>query len=380
MAKRVKIGLLFYYDENWIAGSYYIINLIHSLNLLEDKQKPELIILSEKSDDFEKIQEINYPYIHYKLLNVELNLVYRAINKITRKFIFKRNIIRNVDTNVDLLFPSNGSLALSWIKKHLFWIPDFQELRLPQFFPNEDLVTRKKNRKIFSLSNGNVIFSSQDAQDDYNFFFPDNVTKNQVLHFNVFHPDFSELDEKVLLKYGLNKTNYFFSPNQFWKHKNHIVILEALVHLKKPNKLNFTVAFSGKEYDYRNPNYFEELQQYVKQNDIQDHVKFLGFIDRKEQLYIMKNALAVIQPSFFEGWSTVIEDAKRLNQNCIVSDLKVNQEQLGDKGFYFDPNDAGELAALLLKFNTEKIINPNFDYEEQSKLFGIKFMEIINSL
>ena len=124
MVKRIKIGLLFSYDENWIGGSYYIINLIHSLNLLEDLQKPELIILSEKSDDFEKIQEINYPYIQYKLLNVELNLVNRAINAVSR-IIFKKNIIRNVDTKIDVLFPSNGSLTVSWIKKHLFWIPDF---------------------------------------------------------------------------------------------------------------------------------------------------------------------------------------------------------------------------------------------------------------
>ena len=253
-------------------------------------------------------------------------------------------------------------------------------MHLPQFYPGVDLKKRKTNREKFANSDKNIVFSSQDAVNDYNFFFPDNLTKNQVLNFCVFHPDFSDLDEKVLLKYDLKDGNYFFSPNQFWKHKNHSVILQALVYLKKQNRLNFTVAFSGKEHDYRNPNYFEELQRFVKENNIEDNVKFLGFIDRKDQLYLMKKALAIIQPSLFEGWSTVIEDAKRLNQNCIVSNLKVHHEQLGDRGYYFDPSNYEELALFLLKFDNGKIMKPNFNYDRRSKLFGIKFMEIIRNM
>jgi hypothetical protein len=36
----------------------------------------------------------------------------------------------------------------------------------------------------------------------------------------------------------------------------------------------------------------------------------------------MKNATAIMQPSLFEGWSTVIEDAKSLQVPVIASDLK----------------------------------------------------------
>ena len=49
----------------------------------------------------------------------------------------------------------------------------------------------------------------------------------------------------------------------------------------------------------------------------------------------MKNAKAIIQPSLFEGWSTVIEDARSLQVPVIATDLTVNIEQLGDKGKYF---------------------------------------------
>ena len=92
----------------------------------------------------------------------------------------------------------------------------------------------------------------------------------------------------------------------------------------------------------------------------------------------MKNALAVIQPSLFEGWSSVVEDAKAMNQNLIVSSLKVHQEQLGNNAYYFNPNDDNELMNKMLLFLENKIDAPEFNYNEQLHLFGEKFMDVIN--
>jgi hypothetical protein len=50
----------------------------------------------------------------------------------------------------------------------------------------------------------------------------------------------------------------------------------------------------------------------------------VGFIDRAEQTMLLKNAISIVQPSLFEGWSTVVEDAKALNQYMILSDIPVN--------------------------------------------------------
>ena len=188
------------------------------------------------------------------------------------------------------------------------------------------------------------------------------------------------MNKNIEEKYNLKDKKYFFSPNQFWKHKNQIIILKSLVLLKELNKLDFLVAFSGKEYDYRNPQYFKELNDFCKKNNIQDHVLFLGFIDRKEQLYLMKNSLAIIQPSLFEGWSTVVEDSKKINQNCIVSDLKVHREQLKDDGYYFNPNDENQLAEVLSRFSENEIDKPDFNYDFDCENFGRNFLEIINEI
>jgi hypothetical protein len=73
----------------------------------------------------------------------------------------------------------------------------------------------------------------------------------------------------------------------------------------------------------------------------------LGLISRSDQLLLMRNSQAVIQPSLFEGWSTVIEDAKSLQVPVIASNLKVHIEQLGKDGCYFDPHDPEALGEIL---------------------------------
>jgi len=88
----------------------------------------------------------------------------------------------------------------------------------------------------------------------------------------------------------------------------------------------------------------------------------------------------VIQPSLFEGWSSVVEDAKAMNQNLIVSSLKVHQEQLGQLAYYFNPNDENELMQQILLFLENKIENPEFFYEEQLHSFGVKFIEVIETI
>jgi glycosyltransferase involved in cell wall biosynthesis len=167
---------------------------------------------------------------------------------------------------------------------------------------------------------------------------------------------------------------YFFSPNQFWAHKNHLVVIKAAEQLKQAGT-PVVIAFSGKENDNRNPSYTESLKQYVAEHELEDVVRFLGFLDRAEQLQLMKHARAIIQPSRFEGWSTVIEDAMAMNQPVIASDLEVNKEQLGGKGVYFDIEDPQDLAQLI---NTDMKMHRTIDYNYSEKL--LKFAQIFINL
>lgn len=378
--KRITIGIYYAYDENWIGGTYYYQNLIKSLNLLPNSDKPNIVILCKDSSSIESLIDIEYPYISFKNISAEpyLRKKFKALlKKVTGKVLKPIKI----NYNIDVFFHPSEINVPNTIDNHLYWIPDFQEVYFPELFSQEYLEYRKKSQQKLLNNNTHILFSSKSAHKDFKKIYPNANSHCYVVNFSVFHPDYSQLDIKSLReKFNIGDTKYFFCPNQFWKHKNHMVVLEAIATMIKSGYNNFKIVFSGKEFDHRNPNYFNEIKQYVNDNNLNSFIEFLGFIDRKEQLCLMKNSLAIIQPSLFEGWSTVVEDAKAMNQNIIASALDVHKEQLNNLGFYFDPKNSDELSKILIEFLGEKIKQPEFNYNQQLASFGQNFMDVVKKI
>ncbi len=381
MVERKRIGLVYSYNEKWVAGSYYILNIIHALNTISDQKKPKIILLTDSKETFEKVKlETQYPYLQFYEFpfKVKYNVLEKVLNRVFRVTFGKKLINKKPKfPKLDFLYPNEIKGFPDYVKK-VNWIPDFQEDHLPQFFSEEEVIRRKEYQKNTLIKSDVVVFSSRDAKNDFERLYPKSKAQLFVLPFAVTHPDFSyEKIDDLLKKYNLRK-NYFLVPNQFWAHKNHIVILKAVKNLIEKG-INITVAFTGKDHDFRNIEYFKFLQKYIKDNKLKDNIFFLGFIDRKEQLCLMKNANAVIQPSLFEGWSTVVEDAKALNKLLILSDLPVHREQIKQNVCFFNPKDELELSNILdSNFKSPTKIK-KIRYNESIKIFGLNLIELVNS-
>lgn len=371
MGTRKRLGLIFSYDEQWIGGTYYSINLIESFNTLSEEQKPEVIVFSNETDFSRLRKETRYPYLTYELLNLTLLSFWQTLlNKISSK-VFKRGVFKNqYSGKLDalFLFQQCGYLESVPMRNRIYWIPDFQDKHLPEFFSKDALEKKDKRSKWIAKNVNKLVLSSESVYSDWKQFYPEYTCDVRVVHFAVTHPRYDHISiEDLRQRYNLPEV-YFFAPNQFWAHKNHIVLIKAAEELKKAGT-PVVVAFSGKENDNRNPGYTESLKEYVIKNQLGDVVRFLGFLDRAEQLQLMKYARAIIQPSKFEGWSTVIEDAMSLNKSVIASSIEVNKEQLEKKGYYFSPSDPKELSEIIKNnFNVE--VSIEYDYRKKNRDFA----------
>jgi len=390
MGKTVKIGLVFSYEPKWIAGSYYVLNILELLLLVPSSERPEVTIISSK-EDFQYVDNNRFFFVkHFEPKKSHTIGVYkRLINKISRVFLNKNvfrlkyfyntlklsevNAIYPIMSNIDHLRP-HLSNKISIIN----WIPDFQEKYLPELFSDQDLLQRQQFQTGISETNNKVVFSSKSALDDYNKFFPNNKTDNYIFRFSVFHPNISAINKDVLFqKYNL-PNKYFFIPNQFWQHKNHIIVVEALCQIKDviPDCI---IVFSGNEYDYRSKDYVQSIKELVHSSGLRDRALFLGFIPREDQLFILKEAQAVIQPSKFEGWSTVIEDCKAQSQFVIASDLNVHKEQSEKNICFFDPNNVSELASIMVSIWEKDMLKKQFDYNKQLEQSTRELLAILQS-
>jgi len=374
MVVKKNITLIYQYNENWIGGTYYIQNIIKALNFLKDADKPELTIISKQGTSLSEIVNINYPYIKFLSYDTGTKFITSIINGIYRR-VFGYLLLKKPLPSPELenLYPVSDYFDLSQKKKYYFWIPDFQEHHLPHFFSTKEIRIRIAYQKYIVAQEKPIIFSSLNAKLDYDNFYPKNKNIKSVLNFvSIIDKEYLKIDLEMLkLKYSLTR-KFFIICNQFWKHKNHKVVLQAIVD---QNETTYDFVFTGKEFDDRNPKYVDSLKKFVKDNKIQDKVKFLGFIDRNEQLKLMQESIAIIQPSLFEGWSTVVEDAKAIDKLVIVSDILLHREQIELNCLFFDPHSASSLNFALNKsLNYEMEVSEN--YQEKIERFAENFIAL----
>ena len=81
---------------------------------------------------------------------------------------------------------------------------------------------------------------------------------------------------------------------------------------------------------------------------------YLGLIPFIDVLSLIYHSLAVLNPSYFEGWSSTVEQAKAYNKRIILSKIKVHKEQNPKYAYYFEPDDYIKLSRILLKINFYK--------------------------
>ncbi len=343
--ERMKVGIFFNFSANWLGGIFYIINVVKTLDFLDDREKPEILLFYRPG--LEKfLDKFEYPY----LTAVEWD--YPSLMKgtlkswLSRKNVFIHELLKRYP--VDVVYPlQDYPVRTATPVKLISWNADFQYKYYPEFFTRVQRFGRSLRTRMALKNTDHLVLSSDDARKDLEKFF--RVRKDlqiHIYHFVSIMEDLEKTDINLLReKYQLPE-RYFLVSNQFHPHKNHKVLLLALARLKESG-IQIHLAITGKFPAASDSPYLAELHRIIEENQLQDQISMLGVISRADQLQLMSNSQAVLQPSLFEGWSTVIEDARSLQVPVVASNLDVNQEQLGVDGVYFDPHKPDELAALL---------------------------------
>ena len=380
MDKRIRLGLIFSVDENWIGGTYYILNLISALSTLPAETQPFITILSKSITDLTAAQNTGYPYLDYKNpFNYKRNLAEALVNKLV-KFFTGRDIIdkRISEKKIDGLFPASSDPCFDRIANKVFWFPDFQHVAFPDFFKENEVAARSNVIKQIAKSSKKLVLSSEAAKCDWESLGLTSNCQVHVVPFAVTHPAIDDLHINDLLnEFEINK-DYFIISNQFWKHKNHQVVLNAAVELLKRG-VSFQFVFTGKEDDYRNPGHFSSILNFINEHNLRGNIKMLGLVDRRKQLKLMQYSIAVIQPSLFEGWSTVIEDAKSLGKFVIASDIAVHREQLVAGGMFFDAQNERQLSDSIESALVESKTTSAGNYNNNIQLFARHFFDVLFS-
>lgn len=230
------------------------------------------------------------------------------------------------------------------------WIPDFQHRHLPGMFTRKGYWKREIGFKAQMAAGRSIMLSSEDARRDCEHFYPSTVGRTRAVRFAV-PPGTSVAPHEaraVADRYQL-PARFFFMPNQLSKHKNHLLVLDALALLRAQGQAVVIVS-SGKQADERHPEHFPAVQARLKALGLEPQLMMLGMIPYPDLAALMQASVALLNPSLFEGWSTPVEEARALGVPLLLSDLPVHLEQAGADASYFDRHSAASLAAALACF------------------------------
>jgi glycosyltransferase involved in cell wall biosynthesis len=131
---------------------------------------------------------------------------------------------------------------------------------------------------------------------------------------------------------------FIFYPAQFWPHKNHQRLLDALQIVSRTHS-DIALVLSG-----RKQHSFEAIHQHAESLGLTSHVKFVGYVPDADLRGFYTRARALVMPTFFGP--TNIPPLEALATGCpaLVSDIYGMREQSGDAALYFDPRSTKDMA------------------------------------
>ena len=361
------IGLVPEGGTAWIAGVIYLENIVRAVRALGEARL-ELCFVADADHQFGRGSRLTvdvptYFYTHrsHRPWEAAWNSV-----KARRAPQSLEALARRIGLSVlfPLQAPPRDALPVPWIG----WIPDFQHKRRPEFFSVEQQAERDGRFQRIVDEASHIVVSSHDARADLMRWFPTSDARISVLQFrSALDPRWFDPNPRTVAAQLDLPLKYLTYPSQLWAHKNHHTVFAALGMLRARGRTDIVLACTGHEYDDRRPKYVEGLKEEIVRLGIQSQVRVLGLLDRQAQIQVMRASAAVVQASFFEGWSALIEDSRALGKRMFVSDIPVHREQNPQDAAYFSPDSSEELADLIDAAWPHLAPGPDLDREHRAR-------------
>jgi glycosyltransferase involved in cell wall biosynthesis len=363
--------IAFFVQSNPIGGGYHqTINFINYINKIKFKNH-NIVVIIENNFYIEALKKNNIEYLLFKknyltefvLKIFNLDFVKKVSKKIKlynpfKKFLINKKIdliIFNSPSNYILYCEDFNYIANIW-NTELRRFNNFPEFLNGGFDYQEKIIESitKYAFKILVFSNAN----KDDLVKYYNCFSDKIVIQNLIPYLPSLYESKKNLINYNHLFDALNldkKKKWIFYPAQFWPHKNHAYIIEAVNFLIKKKNLEINFLFTGN--DQGNLKYIKFL---INQNNLENRIKVLNYLDDHQIISIYLNCFSVCMPTYVGRSSLPLLESFYFKKNIFYSQ-NVLDEMFKKYVIQCDLNNPEDLANKIIDFDKGK---KSFDQEE----------------
>ncbi len=137
-------------------------------------------------------------------------------------------------------------------------------------------------------------------------------------------------------------------PAQYWAHKNHYNLLQAMpMIIKAFPKIKLVLTGSNKGNG-------EYISSVINDLVLQNNVLELGFVSLEEMRWIYENSHGLVMPTLLGPTNMPPLEAATLGCPVSCTNLPGHIEELGDYGYYFNALDPEDIATKVIKMIKDK--------------------------
>ncbi|WP_455628267.1 glycosyltransferase family 4 protein [Parabacteroides chinchillae] len=227
--------------------------------------------------------------------------------------------------------------------KSVVTIHDLIFLRYPRFYSRIDRsIYAYKFRKACREADRIIAISEMTKRDIIRFFHID-ADKIKVIYQGCDHSFIQPADDEkkavVRKTYNLPE-RYILNVGSIERRKNLLLAVKAMKQIDK----DVVLIAIGKHTEYA-----DEVEQYVKENDLADRVRLLNHVPFEDLPAIYQQASLFVYPSYFEGFGIPVIEALHSGIPVIAATGSCLEEAGGPDSIYVDPDDDSGMAESIAK-------------------------------
>jgi len=297
------------------------------------------------------------------------------------------NLIVKLNRVSLLIFTAPSDLSFKLKTPYIMPVHDLQHRLNPQFpeVSADGILERREYLYSNAIPHATAILAdSEIGREDILSFYSVNREKVKVLPHvppTYLRNDYTEEERKIIAeKYHL-PDRFLFYPANFWRHKNHELIIEALYYIKTHHRLIIPAVFVGS-----NPvayGVFENILELIKRYGIEDQTMFLGYIPNEDMGCLYQLADALVMPTYFGPTNLPYLEAFFTGCPVIGSNIRGIREQVGDGGLLVNPDSPEDLADAILKIWNDAMLRETIiqrGYDKAKAWNFDRFSETINHI
>ncbi len=225
-------------------------------------------------------------------------------------------------------------------------IYDLQYKAYPEFFAAEDVAHRDRTfmeacRRATALTA--ISDYSRDTAIAYGDLNPSHIRTIYLRMAQRIAPGV-ENDKAILGRLNLIPQRYLIYPANFWKHKNHEMLLTGFSMARHQGlAADIKLVCTGAPGERQ-----EWLMSAVRTMNLGDHVLFPGYLPDAELSALMANCSSMVCPSLYEGFGLPVIEAMAAGVPVACSNMTSLPEVAADAAILFDPRVPTQIAQAMV--------------------------------